>query len=792
MSLPGDPAQIISLFAQSPVGLAIFLGPDHVFEFANASYENLMRRRNLVGRAVRDVFRELDRAGEFDPLDQVYRTGRRFERREHEVHLGGEDGAPLQQHFLDLTYEPLRDDAGAVIGVMAMASDVTAQVRVRQRLEKEKEFETFRNELLERQQRWLEAILERTPALILLIDAVTGRALFANRAAREFYGEDIVTRSATGRYNHLTAAYDRDGNPLGWDQVPSARAVRGEYVRGYEVTVDSDLGRRYLIADTQRMPPIGTMGDTILVCAQDITPIHEANRRLQDERAKLRQLADTAPQIVWTARPDGVSNYVNAQWARYSGSDEAARWHDFIEPSDRPRVARMWRYCVDTGQPFEAEFRLLRAADLTYRWHLVRAVQVFNADGTVASWFGTCTDIQDQKEAQATLSAAIAAAEAASLAKTAFLANMSHEIRTPLGAIMGFTQLLKTARLTAEEKSHLDVILRNGQILTRVIDDILDISKIEAGKLDILTSPFSPAEMVEEVVALFADRAREKGVRLDVTIAPSVPAVMKSDPHRLRQILVNLIGNAVKFTAQGTITVSARAKPDDLGDVLLVIRVKDTGMGIDPADAALLFQPFKQAEGGANRKFGGTGLGLTISKKLAQAMGGDVRLVDSGLGRGCEFEIRIRGGRQDAAAAGTGAPARARPAAERPAPRERLRGVRILGVDDSPDNRTLLKIFLQRECAEYDEADGGEEALRKLRDADYDVVLMDIQMPGLDGYETVRILRDEGFAKPIIALTAHAMNEERRRTLASGFSDHVTKPIDANELVGAILKQLPH
>ncbi len=932
-------ARIADLFAQSHVSMAILVGPHHVVEFANRSYEALIDRKNIKGMPIAQAIPEISAQGFIELLDQVYEKSQRFEARERSIYLKNSLTGSMNELFLDFSYDPLKDSRGKTVGIMVIAVDVTLQVRARREIERakvareiEKETQIFQREVLQKQQSWLESILNRLPSIVLIIEPGTGRALFANNVAKWLYGEDVVEKGTVQRFSKIRFVTDGTGKPLGWDEVPSTRAARGEKIQNSEVIVTTEDGSFNLVVNSEFLPAFGSQPASILIFTQDITAIRlaeqekreaslqvESERRklyaifeqapvgitivegpehiyelvnesyrrmIQDDRdyigrryedvfpevagqgvleilndtyrtgrpyhgvavpmmirdaqdhlqprhydfllqplfeedgsikrlltivldvsaqvaarssleiqgkkiqeseARFRQLADTMPQIVWTARPDGLLNYTNQRWTEYSGSSDPEAWLNFVHPEDIENVMQTWTAAVQSGQAYEAEFRLRRQVDVSFRWHLVRAVQIFDSKGHVTNWFGTCTDIQDQKEIQAEIITAKANAEAANFAKTAFLANMSHEIRTPLGAILGFTDLLNMSDLGSEEKKYLDVIVRNSHLLTRVIDDILDISKIEAGKLDLEKIPFSPKKILNEVVDLFKEKAQAKNVSMHLTLDENVPPELISDPSRLRQILINIVGNAVKFTAQGSIDLLAQTRESSDGDVYLLIQVKDTGVGLDPTQAKKLFQPFTQAESGTNRKFGGTGLGLVISLKLAQALGGDLRLTDSALHKGCTFEIEIRA---QASKAQKNFPLEEenKIAASSVRPK-RLEGIRVLGVDDSSDNRTLMQFFLKRENADYQEADSGEKALAKIRQGDFDIVLMDIQMPGIDGYETVRILRQEGYKKPIIALTAHAMSEERRRTLASGFDDHVTKPIDAHLLVEAILKQ---
>lgn len=363
-------------------------------------------------------------------------------------------------------------------------------------------------------------------------------------------------------------------------------------------------------------------------------------------------------------------------------------------------------------------------------------------------------------------------AEDANRLKSSFLANMSHEIRTPLGAMIGFAELLEDGNISGEEKSKYSKIIRkNGQALLRLIDDVLDLSKVEAGRLEVELISFSPVELFREILSLLQRTAEQKGITLKMDVDSSIPESLTSDPTRLRQILMNIIGNAIKFTAQGEVLFHAEML-ESTQPPLLRITVRDTGLGIDEATAAKLFQPFIQADNSTTRKFGGTGLGLVLSKRLAQRLGGDVRLIQSTSGQGSTFEVLV----EAVPLKGTGTLKKvSKPEKEE---RKDLENLSILVVEDSPDNQMLLGKMLGRLGAKTSFASNGEEAVTSALSSHFDLILMDIQMPILDGYGATARLREHGYAKPIIALTAHAMSEERDRCLASGFDDHLSKPID--------------
>ncbi len=380
-------------------------------------------------------------------------------------------------------------------------------------------------------------------------------------------------------------------------------------------------------------------------------------------------------------------------------------------------------------------------------------------------------------------------ANSATEAKSQFLTNMSHEIRTPLSAISGFSELLLGRDLTALERiDAVKTVHRNSVHLSNLVTEILDLSKIEAGELNLEIVSFEPGEILEYVMSVLNFKAIEKNLYIKVSIDPDVPRFIRTDPTRLRQVLTNIVGNAVKFTEQGSVDVNVSASQSEVtpGNSRIHFRVRDTGIGISPDKRESLFDPFSQSDNSMTRKFGGTGLGLALSKKLARALGGDVTLVESSEGAGSEFLITIDGG-----------PAcdNSRLSTSEPFERSKktldagicsFHGIRILAVDDSPDNRDLIRAILKPSGATVSVAADGLEAVDLAMAEEFDIVLMDVQMPRLDGHAATRRLRERGYRKPIIALTAHALREDRNRAFAAGFDDHLTKPIQRSSLFDVI------
>jgi len=376
------------------------------------------------------------------------------------------------------------------------------------------------------------------------------------------------------------------------------------------------------------------------------------------------------------------------------------------------------------------------------------------------------------------LEAARAVAVAAAQAKSEFLANMSHEIRTPMIAILGATELLREAGLCdAERVQQLESIRGEGQHLLTMLGDILDLSSIESGRLLVEKRHWSPREVLEEVVGRHADAARQKGLAISLSPGPSVPARVRTDPVRLRQILVHLVGNAIKFTESGTVRIGCDLESALGGAARLQIVVEDTGIGITAEQRSGLFEAFTQVDGSLTRRHGGAGLGLALSRRLAQVLGGSLD-VESAAGAGSRFTLSLPCPRDDE-------PQKSSVVSKADTS---LAG-RVLLVEDVRATQRLYALYLQRAGATVDVASDGQEGLDKALAAfrsgrSYDVVLMDMQMPVLDGYSATRRLREAGYTGPIVAVTAHALAGDRDRCLEARCDDYASKPVEREALVG--------
>lgn len=541
--------------------------------------------------------------------------------------------------------------------------------------------------------------------------------------------------------------------------------------------------------------------------AVDVTAQELAKQKLAEQELMLRQLGDNLPSgAIFRCLQDADGSfkytYLSAGFGNVVGvsATDVLRnpfaLNDRMLPEDAAEVAYAAELAFRNMEPFDHEFRI-RMEDGSIRWIHMRSAPHRQPDG-LTSWDGVIIDISAAKASEEALRVAKDQAEAASRAKSEFLANMSHEVRTPLSAVLGYADMLLDPRLAPAAASvAVQAIRRNGAHLLGILDNILDLAKVEAGQLELEPILLSPWQAILEVESLLSVRAAERRITLRVKPVASLPEFAILDPTRVRQILINLVNNAIKFSKPGgEVELQVGARPP-VGDepAALILQVQDQGIGMTPEQLERIFMPFQQADTSTTRRFGGTGLGLSITTRLVKAMGGSIE-ARSELGQGSYFTVQL-----PLNLPGHESDPRWLPPQELAAihveplrasafhPPQQFRG-RVLVADDSADNRRVLLHILSRFGIDADAAPDGREALEAALRGPYDVILMDMQMPEMDGYAATQALRRSGYPRPIVALTAHALSQDREKCLQIGCTDYLTKPVNVrllSEILGKYL-----
>ena len=551
--------------------------------------------------------------------------------------------------------------------------------------------------------------------------------------------------------------------------------------------------------------------------------------------ARYQTLIEQIPAVVFMASLDeGIGEaYVSPQIESLLGFtqrewlEDPVLWYRQVHSDDKARWSVEAAELFLTGKPLRSVYRVISRDGRTV-WFQCEAKMVRRPDGR--PWFlhGVGIDVSELKHVQEALqrahddlelrvqqrTAELArtnshlessrlAAEAANRAKSEFLANMSHEIRTPMNGILGMADLVLATDLTGEQRDYLHMVKDSADSLLSVINDILDLSKVEAGKLEPQRMEFVVSDVVAESTNLLAPRARQKGIALRFGIDATVPSLVVGDALRLRQVLLNLVGNAVKFTQHGEVVVTVVATPLSVGpfdenfDAELTFAVRDTGIGIAVSKQQQIFEPFSQADNSTTRAYGGTGLGLTISKRIVEALGGRLWVESKqGFGSTFCFSLPVVVPREDSCRLAATIEALAENVSNRGVASNsgRHRGLRILVAEDNKINQTVVTRLLEKQGHTVVIAEDGHQALVELDAARYDLVLLDMQMPLMDGFTVARTIRDKeqvnGMRIPIVALTAHAMTGDRERCLAAGMDDYVSKPINPVDLEAAIRRAM--
>jgi PAS domain S-box-containing protein len=740
--------------------------------------------RDALGRSFLDVWSEA--RADLEPLVERAFAG-------ESVHMDDitlivdREGLDPEAHFA-FSYTPVREGK-RVAGFFCACSETTDVVIAARR-------QAFRLDLEEKLR-----TLDAAEAIMEAAVRALGHHLGVNRVGYAEMLDDDVRVALTSGYasgvGPLEGTYDLDH----FGAKAAARLRRGRTVVIEDVRDEADTGpeafdpietRAYVTVPILRArrlraalfvsqaTPRRWAAEEIALIEGIAGRIGDAVQRVRAEQeasanaARFRTLTQAIPNQVWTATPQGDLDWANERTVTYCGTADFTKgegsWLALVHPGDAERAAARWSAALSSREVYEVEFRI-RRADGAYRWHLVRAIAEQDASGAVTRWIGTNTDIDDQKQAELALLEAKAVAEGANLAKSTFIANMSHELRTPLSAIIGYSEMMAEEIAdgcdVADLAADMAKVEGNARHLLGLINDVLDLSKIESGKMEIYAEDFDVEAVVRDLAATVEGLIGKKGNRLALDLSRDVGSA-HTDVTKLRQVLLNLLSNAAKFTEGGSITLAVSREPGPEATDLLRFCVRDSGIGMTPEQVAKLFQRFSQADSSTTRRFGGTGLGLSLTKAFADMLGGEVD-VASVEGEGSAFTLLIPARYVEPTARPDRAPEEG--AASPTAP-----GDLILVIDDDQDQLTLMSRFLHREGFNVQVAADGRTGLQLARDLHPRAILLDVMMPGVDGWSVLsKIKSDPNLAgTPVVMVTSV---DQRSVAASLGAADYMLKPV---------------
>ncbi len=730
-------------------------------------------------------------------------TERNLERRrsgiaeQHEFCFRRCDGSAL---WVRMSTHPMRDDVGAYAGALAMVTDITEWREMQEKLRRSEED--------------LRTTLQSIGDAVIAAD-VQGSVTRMNTAAERLTGWTLAEASGLP-LTEVFRIFDADTRNEATNPVQKVMQTGQVVAPANHTVLLTRQGDERHIADS--VAPIrDASGQTVgvVLVFSDVTEAYRARQSMATMTEMHERTSALAKVGGWELDLETMQPYWSPETCRIHEVDPPVtpaldRAIDFYAPEGLPTIQAAMRAAIDHGTPWDLELPLITAKGRRI-WVRTQCTCVIEG-GKVVRLLGAFHDITDRKLAEAErirlnaelenhrhhleelvvsrtaeLAAARQQAEEANRAKSAFLANMSHEIRTPLNAIVGLNYLIRREPITPAQAARLEKIDAAGQHLLSIINDVLDLSKIEAGRVQVENTNFHLSAVLDSVQSIIAEAARAKGLSVGID-GNAVPIWLRGDPTRLRQALLNFASNAVKFTEQGSIALKAKLLRTEGDELVVRFAVEDTGIGITPEQLPRLFQAFGQADASITRKFGGTGLGLVISQRLARLMGGECGVEsEPGVGSTFWFTVRLLRGHGVLPAQ----PMDTTTDAEMQL-RQRHRGARILLVEDNEVNLEVALAMLHGVGMDVDTAMDGREAVRLAAAGVYDLVLMDMQMPEMGGLEATRAIR--GLAgwqtRPILALTANAFDEDRQACAAAGMNDFITKPMQVGRLHEALLRWL--
>ncbi len=771
-SIEESNSRYYEMLMQSPFAFSVMKGEQMVVTLANDLMKEFWGKgAEVEGKALLQVLPELENQPFPALIRNVFLTGKPAHLNEIFAQLQHAD--KLVEKYFNIVYQPYYEANNSISGVTTIAYDVTEMVITRKKTE---ENETkFR------------MLMENAPVATSFLVGRELRIEVANNMVLGYWGKN---KSVIGK-TLAEAIPELEGQPFLQELDEAFTTGKIYEAKSALARLEANGVLRDYYFDYVYKPIRNGAGEVygIVSAAIDVTEQVIATEKLRVSLEQFSAMADNISQLAWMMDDKGVIYWYNQRWYDYTGTTheemQGLGWGKMHHPDTVDATTARFKATIAAGMDWEDTF-LLRGKDGTYRWFLSRAVPIRDNEGKIIRWFGTKTDITEQKEANKKAEEGTIIAEEAAQAKQQFLSNMSHEIRTPMNAIVGFTNVVLKTELDEKQRKYINAIKVSGDSLIVLINDILDLAKVDSGKMVFQSIPFKLANSLNTILNIFEIKVQEKNTKLITKYDPNIPEILLGDPTRLHQILINLMSNAIKFTTEGQITVCVDLLEEDEQKVTISFSIEDTGIGICGKKLDAIFDAFQQAANDTSELFGGTGLGLSIVKQLVEHQGGKVS-VKSKINEGSTFSFVMSFDKTILAT-------EIEPEMETP---PTLENIKILVVEDVRLNQLLIKILLEDLGVEVELADNGKIAIEKLETNHYDgnhydMIFMDLHMPEMNGFEATEYIRTKmNMGIPIIAITADVTTVDVEKCKAIGMNDYISKPIDEKILYKKIIKYLP-
>ena len=748
------------MLMQSPFAFALLKGKDMVITIANDSIKQMWGKGNKIeGKPLLEILPEIKDQELPGLLQKVYTTGIPYFANEALARV--KQKSKMEDRFFNFAYQPNIENDKTISGVVIFGFDVTEEVLARRKIEEsEKKFQ----------------------AAILAVEGI----IWTNSAAGEMIGEQLGWANLTGQrfeeyqgYGWSKAIHPDDAQPTveAWNK---AVADQSTFEFEHRVKTNADGWKLFSV----KAIPVFDDNDAIqqwVGVHTNISKHREAEEKIKESESRFRAMADTSPVLIWTMDFQGLSSYYNKTFLDFVGiskDEDNSDWRKIVHPDDVHFALDTVNKSIAEHHFHSFECRLLRA-DGQWRWVLSQGNPRIGANNEFLGFVGSSVDITERKLFEEKLMEANVLAENAAKAKQQFLSNMSHEIRTPLNSIIGFTNVLMKTELGVEQKEFVQAINTSGKSLNLLINDILDLAKVDAGRMTFVKQPFEIRKSIKSILYSFDLKIKEKNLELIKEYDSKIPALLVGDSVRLNQIILNLISNAVKFTHKGKIILNIKLLHEDDENVTIEFAVTDSGIGIAANKINSIFNLFEQADLNISTSYGGTGLGLAIIKQLIEEQGGSISL-KSKLGEGSTFSFILPFGKTNL---------KSEEEIEIPTLNSEIKNLRVLVAEDVALNQLLIKIILKDFGFEHEIVANGKLAIEKMKTNTYDIILMDLHMPEINGYEATEYIRKTLKSQtPIIALTADVTTADVNKCKEFGMDDYISKPINENLLYSKMVE----